>query len=577
VSAVAIVVPDLLRQRFSEVPESVALVLDRTASLTYRQWEERSNAAARGLLACGVAAVDRVALVFDNQDWLDYAVSYLAVHKAGAVAVPLGSRFSGHELAEIVRHCDPRAIVTAGDRLVPDHISVPRHHLADLEAMRSTGAIQVDLAGSDLAEILYTSGTTGLPKGVACTHGGVLFHDQPPEAGERPGRASFVHAFPVGTNAGQEVLRVPLRRNDRIAVALAMFDPERYCAVVEERTVTRLQLVPAMAQLIVASRAWQGRDMSSVERIVVSSAPTPPTLLAALAQAFPGAAIWNTYALTEAGTARTLNTDAVARPGSVGLPAGGSEVLVVDAADHELAACAQGEILIRRPGAPARTYYRDPEATASTFAPGGWVRTGDVGFVDGEGYVYLVDRKKDLIIVGGLNVSSVEVEAVLYEHPAVSDAAVFGIEHPVLGQDVAAAVVAGSAVDAGELQAFVRDRLGEHKVPHRVVFVDELPRTASGKVRKTELRDRFRPAARATAAVAPRTPTEAALVAIWQEVLGRDHIGADDDFFELGGHSLAATQIMARIEDSLSVTLPVATIFDQPTPASLALVVEQAR
>ncbi|MDP9072741.1 MAG: AMP-binding protein, partial [Actinomycetota bacterium] len=519
---------------------------------------------------------DRVALVFDNRGWLDYAACYVAVLKAGAVAVPLGPRFSPAELAHIVRHCEARAVVATEELVGGIEIGAPVHVLANLEAAAESAMAPVDIQPSDLAEILYTSGTTGAPKGVACSHASILFHDPPPEQQAVPGPATFVHAFPVGTNAGQEVLRLPLRRSDRTAVALATFDPERYCAVVAERAVARLQLVPAMAQLIINSVAFAHHDVSSVERIVLSSAPSPPSLLSALSAAFPSARLWNTYALTEAGTARTLNTSARDRPASVGRPVGATEIRIVTESEEDLAAGATGEILLRRPGAPRRSYYRDPQATAATFLPDGWIRTGDVGYVDDEGFLYLVDRKKDLIIVGGLNVSSVEVESVLGDHPSVSDVAVFAVDHPILGQDVAAAVVTRSGLAAGELQAFARARLGEHKVPHHVFFVDRLPRTASGKVRKLDLRDQFGHQAPGSAFVAPRSEVEVRVVAIWESVLGRGGIGTDDDFFDLGGHSLAAAQIMARIQDSFSVSLPVAAIFDWPTPAGLAAAVDKA-
>jgi acyl-CoA synthetase (AMP-forming)/AMP-acid ligase II/acyl carrier protein len=570
------IVPDLLRRRAAEQPRAVALVVDGGDSLAYGAWEARSNAVARGLAAGGVRPGDRVGLVFANSQWVDYAVAYLAAHKAGAVAVPLGPRFSGPELDRVLRHCQARVVVHMDGGGI-DVAGAVVATTAELERGRSTEGFQADVRPGDLAEILYTSGTTGLPKGVACTHAGIMVHDPPPEQPEEPGGgpAFFVHAFPVGTNAGQEVLRLPLRRGDRVAVALPVFDPERFCAVIAQRQVRRLQLVPAMGQLIVASGATSRHDVSSVERVVVSSAPSSPALLGALAKAFPGATMWNTYALTEAGTARTLMVDAASRPGSVGLPVGGTELRIVDDAGHDARRGAAGEVWIRRPGAPLRSYYRDPEATAATFMGDGWVRTGDIGRIDGDGHLFLVDRKKDLIIVGGLNVSSVEVENVLFEHPAVADVAVFGVPHEVLGQDVAAAVVARSTVDAGALQAFVRNQLGEHKVPHHLVFVDELPRTPTGKVRKYDLRDRFAADRRATPFVAPRSPVEAAVVQIWEAVLGREGIGAEDDFFDLNGHSLAAAQIVARVQDTLGVTIPLASIFETPTPAGLAATIVQ--
>ena len=573
-AADAMVVPDLLRRRVAENPDAVALVVDGGDSLAYGAWEARSNAVARGLAARGVLPGDRVALVFANSQWVDYAVAYVGTHKAGAVAVPLGPRYPGPELDRVLRHCQARVVVHMdGDGIAAAAAAgAVATTTAELERGSATTWFQADVEPSDLAEILYTSGTTGLPKGVACTHAGVMFHDPPPEQPERQGHGPvfFVHSFPVATNAGQEVLRLPLRRGDRVAIALPVFDPERFCAVIAERGVRRLQLVPAMGQLIVASGATTRHDVSSVERVVLSSAPSSPALLGDLAKAFPGATLWNTYALTEAGTARTLMVDAVSRPGSVGRPVGATEVRIVDDAGVDARGGEPGEIWIRRPGAPTRSYYRDPEATAATFLPEGWVRTGDIGCVDDAGYLFLVDRKKDLIIVGGLNVSSVEVENVLFEHPAVADVAVFGVPHEVLGQDVAAAVVTRSTVEAADLQAFVRRQLGEHKVPHHVVFVDELPRNPSGKVRKIELRDRFATDRPGTAFVAPRSPVETAVVAIWEAVLGRDGIGVDDDFFDLNGHSLAAAQIMARIQDTLDVAVPLAAIFETPTPAGLA-------
>jgi acyl-CoA synthetase (AMP-forming)/AMP-acid ligase II/acyl carrier protein len=527
---------------------------------------------------------DRVVLLFDNARWTDYAVALLGVHKAGAVAVPLGSRFSGPELAEVLRHCEPAGMVGPED-LTTAGLTGWTLTVAALEEGRSTDAVSVPVGPDDLAEILYTSGTTGRPKGVACTHANVAFHDPPPE-GPRPGggRATFVHAFPVGTNAGQEVLRFPLRRDGRTAIAMPVFDPERLCALIAEHGVRNLQLVPAMARLILESGAYERHDVSSVERVTLSSAPTPPAVLEGLAAAFPNATLWNTYALTEAGTARTLMVVDGSHAGSVGRPVGETRVRIADDAGREVATGEVGEVWIGRPGAPTRFYYRDPEATAEVFV-GDWVKTGDLGFLDADGYLHLTDRKKDIIISGGLNVWSVEVENALYDHPAVAEAAVFGVPHPVLGQDVAAAVVLRSEASERDLQSFVRGRLAEHKTPHRVVVVDELPRNPSGKVLKRDLRERFGAAlgegggegdgAPGVPFAAPGTEVETRLAAIWAEVLGRDRVGLDDDFFELGGHSLAATQVAARVKDALGIEVPVDAVFDHPTVAELARTIEE--
>lgn len=579
----ALVVPDLLRARAAEDPDAVALRVGGADALTFGAWEARSNAVGRGLVARGVRSGDQVALVFANARLVDYAVCYLAVHKAGAVAVPIGSRFAGPELDHVLAHSGATGVVRPADPGGPGGPGGLGAWVADpseLEAGNPTTALQVPVGPGDLAEILYTSGTTGLPKGVACTHVSIMAHDLPPDAsagrGPGAGPVSFLHAFPIGTQAGQEALRVPLRIGGRVAIAMSSFDPDELCALVARHRVVRLQLVPAMAQVLVASGAHRRHDVSSVKRVILSSSPAPPALFERLAEAFPRASVWNAYALTEAGAARTLMQWDPTRPTAVGRPVGETEVRIVDEAGNERAAGDKGEVWVRRRGTPTRTYYRDPAATAEAFADG-WVRTGDLGHLDADGYLHLADRKKDLIITGGSNVSSVEVENALYEHPAVVEAAVFGVAHPVLGEDVAAAVVVRSPTTERELQDVVRGRLAEHKVPHRVVLLDSLPHNASGKVLKAELRERFGAEGLASPAfVAARDRTEAVVASVWEAVLGVPRVGIHDDLFALGGHSLAAAQISARVEDAFGITLGVAAVFESPTVAELARVVKDA-
>ena len=557
--SIGAVVPDLLRARAAEDPDAVALRVGDTEALTYGEWEAGSDAAASGLVARGVQPGDRVALVLGNEAWADYAVAYLGVLKAGAVAVPLGSRFSGPELDAVLAHCRP-ALVVRG--------------VAELVAGRSSGPGRARVDPGGLAEILYTSGTTGRPKGVACSHADLLAHDVPADAPAGP--VSFLHAFPIGTQAGQESLRVPLRIAGRTAVVMPSFDPDALGALVARHGVVRLQLVPAMAQLLVASGASRRHDVSSVRRIILSSAPAAPALFARLAEAFPGATVWNAYALTEAGGARTMTRWDPARPTAVGQPVGLTEIRVVDETGDDLPAGATGEILLRRRGAPLRWYVDDPDATARAFA-GGWVHTGDLGHLDGDGCLHLTDRQKDLVITGGSNVASVEVEHALFEHPAVVDAAVVGVPHPTLGEDVAAAVVLRSPTPVRELQDVVRARMAEHKVPHRIVVVDRLPRNPSGKVVKAEVRALLAAAdAPAPTSRSPRTGTETVVASVWAAVLGVPSVGADDDFFVLGGHSLAAAQIAARLREAFAMDLSVVAVFERPTVAELAALLDAA-
>ena len=564
-----IIVPDLLRERAAADPADVAVRVGREGVLNLGEWELRSNAAARGLVERGVRPGDRIALRLDEHRWDDYAVAYLAVLKAGGVAVPLGSRFAGAEVDRILAHAEPVGLIGRPTGS-PFRSGAWDLDLAEVEDGRGGDTFQVPTGPDALAEILYTSGTTGRPKGVACTHANVLGHDLPAEAASAPpGPLSFLHCFPIGTQAGQETLRVPLRIPMRTAVALTTFDAELLCTLVARHRVQRLQLVPAMAQVLLSSGAIGRHDVSSVRRVILSSAHAPPALFERLASAFPSASLWNAYALTEAGSARTMAEWDRARPSSVGRPVGETELRIVGDDGADLPPGRVGEVWLRRRGSPPRAYFRDPEATAEVFVDG-WTRSGDLGHLDEEGHLHLDDRKKDLIISGGRNISSVEIEDALAEHPDVAEAAVFGVAHPVLGEDVGAAVVADRRVGARELQDFARRRLAEHKVPHLVVLVDRLPRNPSGKVLKGELRDRFGAGPSASAHVPPRSELEAVVARVWSEVLARPAVGADDDFFALGGHSLAAAQIAARLGDALGLPVAVGAVFEAPTVAELS-------
>lgn len=565
-------IPGLLSERAQTDPHHVALVVHEGPALTYAEWDRRSDEVARGLIGRGVRPGDRVALFFDNAHWIDYAAAYVGVHKSGAVAVPVSPRFRPAELAAALGHAEVSLVVVPND-LPVDAGEFATITLDELALAAGDGDAPDRAREDDLAEIIYTSGTTSDPKGVACTHRNLLVHDLPPDAPTPP---VFLHAFPVGTNAGQECLRMPLRRT-ATGVVLRAFDPDVLCAAVGEHRVRRLQLVPSMAQLIVDSGAAAQHDVSSVARVILSSAPAPADLWGRLASAFPNASLFNAYALTEGGAARTLARFDPARPSSVGRPVGETELRVVDEAGDDVETGATGEVWLRRPCAPHREYYRNAAATAAAFA-GDWLRTGDAGYVDVDGELHLVDRLKDVIICGGLNVSSLDVERALTAHPAVAEAAVFGVPHTVLGQDVAAAVVLREDAGVRSLQSFVRERLAEHKVPHRIFIVDALPRNESGKVVKRELRERFGAAESASPQLSDaRDPLEASIAAIWCEVLGADRVAVDDDFFSLGGESLAATQVAARLRDSFEIDLPATAVFEHPTVAELAVAVAQLR
>ncbi|HEX4244337.1 MAG TPA: AMP-binding protein, partial [Acidimicrobiales bacterium] len=492
--------PDQLRLMASSYPDAVGYRnLDSGGSITFGEWDRQSNRLARGLAARGVAKGDRVAIYLEAEQILDWIVTYSAVHKLGAVAVPTNNRLSAPEVHGILEHAEVTAIVTSGVyaeavtpllgtlptlALVAVAGSVPIAGCPELESVKSPddGMIQTPTDEDDLADIMYTSGTTGRPKGVAVRHGVVSM--LPNAVPEWRGTA-WLTAAPVFTFAGLGFIHNPMKLG-MTALYLPRFDTGRWLEAVERERPTATFVVPAMAQLLINDPRFEKADLSSLQMVTLGSAPLAPDTLVRLQEAVPDAAVLNSYGQTEGGYATfTMDPEASrTRPGAVGKPRPPVEVRIVgdDGADVPLGAV--GEVMTRYPG-KHREYYKDPEATARIWE-GGWLHSGDLGHLDADGYLYIVGRKKEMIIRGGMNVYANDVEAVLHAHPAVLEAAVLGVPHPVLGEDVAAFVAlrAGEELSADQLQEFAAERLAGYKVPRRITFVAELPRNAGGKVLK---------------------------------------------------------------------------------------------
>ncbi|MGH3735222.1 MAG: class I adenylate-forming enzyme family protein [Micromonosporaceae bacterium] len=485
-------IPDLLRQRALSEPDRTAILVAGGAGMTYREWDRRSNAIARGLLARRVARGEVVALFFDNADWLDFAAAYFGVLKAGAVAVPLSGRFTGPHLASVLERCAAVGLVHGGGH--PPDGETWHATAAEVAAGQSTEPIQLPATTQDLAEILYTSGTTGQPKGVACRHANVVSPlvdpgDWPPVWWRECAGGVYLHANAISTAGGQLRLFEPLGPSRMTTVALPTFDPELFCRLAVEHAASVVQLVPSMANSILDSGAYRRHDLSPVRVVSLGCAPLPPTVVPRLAAAFPRARLVNMYELSEA---RYAGTSMVygERFDSLGLPRGRTQLRLVDPQGAPVPAGSVGEVTVRWPGVPSQHYFRDAAATAEVFRDG-WTRTGDAGYLDAEGRLHLVDRIKDIVIKGGVNISTLEVENVLRQHRDVTDCTVFGVADPVHGEDVAAAVVLRRPVPDRTLRAYLNARLAPHQVPQRFLTLPELPRNPSGKVLKTQLRDRF--------------------------------------------------------------------------------------
>jgi acyl-CoA synthetase (AMP-forming)/AMP-acid ligase II len=469
-------IPEELAERAERFGDRVAIDVDGIGQLTYRQWDERANAVAHGMAAGGVVKGDRVGLLMPTSDAIAFAVGYVAAHRAGAAAVPINPRYARREIDHIVADCTPRLVLEAGG-------------VREMEAAAGpdTSPVNVDVGDDDIADIFYTSGTSGLPKGVVSTHANAAHHSlKPMEAG-----GVFQHSMPLATFTGVHGALLTPMRLGVTSVVQPGFDTARFSQLIEERRANYILMVPAQILLLLEAGALVERDTSSVLAVMFGGAPTPPAAVEALGDVFPNAVLINGYGLTEGGASVcTLPPgEAKRRPGSVGKPMPGAEVRVVDDRGADVPGDDVGEIVLKGPTGERR-YWGDEEATAQTWR-NGWVYTGDLGRIDEDGYLYVVDRKKDMILRGGYNIYCVEVEDGLHEHPDVVEAAAVGVPHKVLGQDVCAVLrlrPGAQPLTVESVRAFLADRLADYKLPRRVeLHAEPLPRNSMGKIDKKAL------------------------------------------------------------------------------------------
>ena len=484
---------DQLRFMAATWPDEIAYRdLGADEQVTFAQWDARSNQAARWLMGRGVGKGDRVAIYLPNEYCLRWIVAYAAVHKAGAVMVPANTRLSVPELVAILGHAEVSAMFTCADLL--DSARAVAAQVPSLEAILSAdgpaagalgwddevahldpSAVQVAVDADDMADIMYTSGTTGLPKGVLVRHRNVAMI---PNGVPHWTGAGWLHGAPLFTFAGMSFIYNPMKMG-LTGVYMPKFDVDRWFDVVEHDKPMMIFMVPAMAELVTASARFESADLSAPIAVSIGSAPLAPATLKHLQDRMPQASVSNSYGLTEAGPAYIVmpKEDLARKPGSVGKPMPPMEIKVVDPdRDTPKGADEVGELLVRLPG-KRREYYKDDGANASTWTEDGWLRTGDLAYLDDEGFVYIAGRIKDMIIRGGNNIYATDVEAVLLEHDDVQEAAVIGVPHTVLGEDVGAFVVLREdhTCTPEALQAFCAERLADYKRPRRLWFVDRAP------------------------------------------------------------------------------------------------------
>ena len=473
----------------------------------YGQLWERSAVTAGALRGLGVGRGDVVAhLLYNSADFLDLMV---ACARLGAIFMPLNWRLAGPELEYIVNHAGAKALVSEPElepliEPVRDALTCSRFvrlggdgdgRWEPLDGLRAAAQPHLDVAEvgrDDVLRLMYTSGTTARPKGVMITHGNLDAKNAahavelalgPTDIGIACGPLYHVGALDLTTTT--------LLHVGGTTHVTRKFDATEVLDAIEALRATTVWLAPAMVNLVLQEPRIAERDLSSMRVIIDGGEKMPLPLIERVLDAFPNAWFADAYGLTETVSGDTFLDKGLSRHkiGSVGKPVIHLEVRVVDEDDQDVPAGAPGEIVLRGPKV-CKGYWRDEEATARAFR-NGWFHTGDVGILDDEGFLTIADRIKDMVISGGENIATPEVERVLYEHPAVLEAAVVASPHPRWGE-VPAAYVAlrpGATATPEEIAEFCAARLAKFKTPKVVRLVEALPRNPSGKVLKRELRD----------------------------------------------------------------------------------------
>jgi long-chain acyl-CoA synthetase len=470
-------------------PHGVAVRLGE-ASVTYERLDDLSGRVAGLLVGRGLAPGDRVGVMLPNVP--EFAAVYYGVLRAGCVVVPMNPLLKRREVAYYVDDSGARLLFVWPEADTVDGVDTVVVDGSFLDLLAATPPVSevVERAGDDTAVILYTSGTTGQPKGAELTHANLITNADVTSVdllALGPDDVIF-GGLPLFHSFGQTcTLNTAIAAGTTLTL-LPRFDPAQALALISAHRATVFAGVPTMYSAMLNVPASDSVDTSALRVCVSGGAAMPVEVLRRFEDAFH-CIVLEGYGLSETSPVASFNHPGRERkPGSIGTPIRGVEMRVVDAAGEPLPQGEVGEIAIRGHNI-MKGYWNKPEATQDVVSNDGWFRTGDIGRADEDGYYYIVDRKKDLIIRGGYNVYPREVEEVLYEHPAVAEAAVIGVPHPELGEDVAAVVVLRPGADAApdDLVAFVKAQVAPYKYPRRVWIVDALPKTATGKILKREI------------------------------------------------------------------------------------------
>jgi long-chain acyl-CoA synthetase len=481
----------------ARLPGNPAILLDDLA-ITYAELDRRSAAVAGALREQGVQPGDRIGLMLPNLP--AFPALYYGILRAGGVVVPMNPLLKSREIEYYLSDSGAKLLITYADAVgeakaggdAAGAAVLTAHPVSGIEGEPFTEV--VERADGDTAVILYTSGTTGRPKGAELTHANLarnadvtvrtLFELTPDDV--IMGCLPLFHSFGQSCGMNTAVLA------GACLTLIPRFDPGKALQVIGRDRVTIFEGVPTMYAAMLHHPDRAGADLSSLRLCVSGGSALPVEILHGFEDAFD-TMILEGYGLSETSPVASFNhPHAVRKPGSIGTPIEGVEMKLVDLDGKDVPVGAGGlsdvgEIAIRGHNI-MKGYWRNDDATAEAI-PDGWFRSGDLARQDADGYFFIVDRKKDLIIRGGLNVYPREIEEVLYEHPAVAEAAVVGVDHPMLGEEIGAAVALKPDASAtpDELREFVRERLAAYKYPRYVWIVDALPKTSTGKILRREV------------------------------------------------------------------------------------------
>ncbi len=507
----------LLTKSARNFPENLAIA-HGPKKLNYAQFNSRTNRLANCLSKMGIRQGDNVAVLQYN--YPEMLESLFACFKLGCGAVPINFRLHPKESAFIIDHSESKAVILSSEfneaiMDIRDSISNARHlitlsgaegELLDYETVLSGESdrfTDADVDPGDLAWLFYTSGTTGLPKGAMLTHRNLLAMTMNFYADVCPGFGPHdvaLHAAPLSHGSGLYALPNIGKARPNIILASKSFDPELIFKTIQEYRVTNMFAAPAMIKLMVESPAADQYDHRSLKCINYGGAPMlVEDMKAAIAKLGP--CLVQIFGQAESPMTLTYLSqhdhvlegakEQMRRLASAGIPRTDVEIKIVDAEDMELPPGEMGEI-VSRSDLVMKGYWKNPEATAETLR-GGWLHTGDIGYLDEEGYLFIMDRSKDMIISGGENVYPREIEEVLIKHPAVREVAVIGIPDQKWGEAIKAVVslVPGQTAMEEELIGFCKDNIASYKKPKSVDFVDSLPKNNYGKILKRELRAKY--------------------------------------------------------------------------------------